>query len=63
MDGIVMRVYGIGPDDGEVEGEECTYCHSTNTSFIKWADEARNTEIHFCHDCEQNFTIEVEIPF
>ena len=63
MDGIVMRVYGIGPDDGEVEGEKCPDCESTNTEFILFEDEAHNTMIYRCNECAGTFNVDVDIPF
>ena len=42
---------------------ECPYCHGNDTEFLGYADEARNTENYVCHECEVDFTVEVEIPF
>ena len=42
---------------------ECPYCHGNDTEFLGYADEARNTEKYVCHECEVDFTVEVEIPF
>ncbi len=63
MDGIVMRVYGIGPDDGEKEGKECPHCHKTDTDFFEYSDDARNIETHFCNGCGSYFYVDVDIPF
>ena len=42
---------------------ECPYCYGNDTEFMGYADEARNTEKYVCHECEVDFTVEVEIPF
>lgn len=60
--GMTMSYGGWTPVDEAVE-TECPYCHGNDTEFLGYADEARNTEKYVCHECEVDFTVDVEIPF
>lgn len=62
----MSNIYGVEVSNWaptEVKEVECPYCHGNNTEFIRFDDEARSTEIYVCHECEVDFTVEVEIPF
>jgi transcription elongation factor Elf1 len=47
----------------EEETKECPHCQGHDTHFERFADEARNTEVYYCWDCEVYFDVEIEIPF
>lgn len=47
----------------EEETKECPYCESEDTNFEFFADATHETEVWRCRSCENQFTVEIEIPF
>ena len=62
----MSNIYGVEVSNWapiEVVDVECPYCRGISTELIGFEDEAHNTEIYVCHECEVDFTVDVEIPF
>ena len=59
--GVPSEVGGWPPS--EAQEVECPYCKGVNTEFVECADEAQTIETYVCHDCETDFSVNVDIPF